>query len=136
MPARFVLAELVRAQGGIVGPYGGRVGVAAAAEERDLGFRRRAFEGLVLGQGDIVRVRVSAVAIPAAQSELAMDVGLESRHGRLEVAVELTVAVDAAVLLPESQERGEEGRRGEKANGAEDHVIILRASERCRSGRS
>jgi hypothetical protein len=52
-----------------------------------------------------------------------MDVGFEGGHGSLEVPVEPAVAVDAAVLLPESQERGEEDRRGEEADKAEDHVI-------------
>jgi hypothetical protein len=34
------------------------------------------------------------------------------------------VTLDAAVLLPESQEGGEEDRGGEKANGTGVHVIV------------
>jgi hypothetical protein len=57
-----------------------------------------------------------------------MDVRREGGDRRFEGVVKLGMAIDAAVLLSEGEERGKERRGGEKAEGAEGaeaHVIFL-----------
>jgi hypothetical protein len=65
------------------------------------------------------------MTVAAAQAELSMDVRREGGDGRFEGVIKLAMAIDAAVFLSEGEERGEERRAGEKAEGAEAHVIFL-----------
>jgi hypothetical protein len=65
--------------------------MAAAAEQGDILALGRAFEGLVLGQVDIVLARVPPVTVLAGEPELGVDVGGDGGGRRLELVVELVM---------------------------------------------
>ncbi len=125
MPARPELVELVDAEAGVIPSHIGAVRVAAAAELRDLRPLGRALERPVLGPVDVVRGGVSTVTIGAAQVELAVNVAFEGHDRRLELVLELVVALQAAVLLPETNERGEERRGGDEAGKRLSHGHLI-----------
>ena len=115
--AGVVLVELVGAQAGIVGAHEGRVGVAGAAQLRNLLAIDLAFPAFVAVHRlcGVVAGGVATVATGAGETFLSVNVLAESVRGDLEFALQAGVAIETGVDgLAECEGRSKHQKTGQQ----------------------